>query len=374
VQFRRGDRETAVATLRKAWDAAPEDADTAALAAQNGVSFASPPVAAPAESPLSRPPAGDAAGAVPPLAADPVAAPSPSAERRPTPAPVHAEEHEETAHRSRGPLAVTAALVVVLAILLAGWGVVSGVKKRRALEIDRLLRQSRDLIEKDAAASYREAARLCERIVERDPAAIGGHAYLAYIDAIRWGELGEGDSLRGEAQRHLEAVQKLRRSHSHAHAAQAYLRAYGGDPRGAATELQEILRGPEGASPLLRGVLGIVELQAGNLDGARDALTTARQHAPGDVRITEKLAEQWQRRGAGSEPQAFALYDAVLTRLEPNHVPALLGKAQLLIDVGQPAEALKLVGRVVDQGQNVAPRQLAAAQALRERAQSTARK
>jgi tetratricopeptide (TPR) repeat protein len=263
-------------------------------------------------------------------------------------------------------------LVVVLAVLLAGWGVISGVQKRRAVEIDRLLRQSRDLIDKDAFASYGAAARLCERIVERDPAAIGGHAYLAYIDAIRWGELGEGDSLRTEAQRHVEAVQKLRRPHSLAYAAQAYLRAYGGDPRGAIAELQEVLRGPEGASPLLRGVLGIIELHAGDLDGARDALTTARQQAPGDVRVTEKLAEQWQRRGAEFAPQAFALYDAVLTRLEPNHVPSLLGKASLLLDTGQSAEALKLVGRVVDQAQNVAPRQLATAQALRERAQSTA--
>ncbi len=106
-------------------------------------------------------------------------------------------------------------------------------------------------------------------------------------------------------------------------------------------------------------------MQSGDLDGAREALTFARQNAPGDVRAAQMLAEQWRRRGLGYEAQASALYDAILTRLAPDHVPSLLGKAQLLLDAGEPAEALKRVARVLQLGGAASPRQIAVAHALR---------
>ena len=112
---------------------------------------------------------------------------------------------------------------MALALVLVTWGVWSSIRKARAVEIDRLLRQTRELLEKDSYASYKEAAKLCERILERDEESLGGHAYLAYIDAVRFGEHGEGEGLRGDARKHLEAVARVGQ-HSHAYAAEAYLR------------------------------------------------------------------------------------------------------------------------------------------------------
>ncbi|WP_235969446.1 tetratricopeptide repeat protein [Anaeromyxobacter diazotrophicus] len=267
--------------------------------------------------------------------------------------------------RSRAPLLATVGLGVALLLVLGVWFGLSSVRRARAVEIDRLLRQSRELIEKDGYASYREAARLCERILERDPDALGGHAYLAYVDALRWGEHGESESLREEARKHLDAVGRLGQPHSHAYAAEAYLRAYGGDVRGALEQLRRVMAGPEGGSALLHGVLGALALQAGELDAARDDLTWARQNAPGDVRVTALLAEQWRRRGPGHEIQAGALYDTALARLVPDHVPSLLGKAQLLLAAGQADEALKRIDRVLGMGPNASPRQVAVAHALR---------
>lgn len=389
LQLKGGQREAGTGSLRKAWEAAPDDAETLAVMKKFGVSFATAPTPTPGRAPSPAPAPVTAAGgtAVAPGATPPSTAPGAAAAPAPPAAPQRratrtaaqyadelasryaTEDHPLHAgpapRRRRGPLVATVALGVGLALALAGWGIASSVRKAKAVEIDHLLRQSRELIEKDSFSSYQEAARLCERILQRDRDAIGGQAYLAYIDALRWGELGEGEALRAEAQRHLDAVRRLGRPHSHAYAAQAYLTFYGGDSRTAIAALQQVLEGPEGQSPLLRGVLGVLLMQSGDLDGARAALTFARQNAPGDVRAAQMLAEQWRRRGLGYEAQASALYDSILTRLAPDHVPSLLGKAQLLLDGGEPAEALKRVTRVLQLGGAASPRQIAVAHALR---------
>jgi tetratricopeptide (TPR) repeat protein len=406
LELKAGSREAGTASLRRAWKAAPDDPETLAAMKKHGVS---PEDGAPA---AGRPAAGPAAAAAPqpggragedaqrpaaaapqPSPAAPVPGESSAGATTPTPRPLAradaaayadrlAEQYATQEHalerarpRRRGTLAITISFAVLLALVLGGWGLASSMRKRRAVEIDQLLRQARELIEKDSFASYQEAAKLCQRILGLDRDSVAGHAYLAYIDALRWGELGEGEPLREEAKGHLEAVRKLGRAHSHAYAADAYLRLYGGDASGAAAELQKVLAGSEGPSPLLRSALGIVQMHAGDLDGAREALTFARQYAPGDVRSAQMLAEQWRRRGPGFEPQASALYDAVLGReqadgqrqggLAPQHVPSLLGKAKLLLDMGQPAEAMKRVTRAIELGPAASPRQLAVAHALR---------
>jgi len=404
LHLKLGEKDAGVVHLRKAWQAAPADPVTLESMRKWGVSpEATPiPVAAPPApaAPASTAPASGrataAAGREPPPVLRPMQPIAKPAEPPPAPAseplrprapaaPRNAAYAEELASRyatqeyalgrhgpaasppkrSRAPLVATLGLGLALAIVLAGWGAVSSMRKERAVEIDKLLRQTRELLEKDSYASYKEAARLCERILERDPDSLGGHAYLAYIDAVRWGEHGESESLRDEARKHLEAVRRLSQVHSHAYAADAYLHFYGGDARGAIEELRRAMAGPEGASSLLHGVLGVVEMQSGDLDAARADLGMARQNAPGDVRVTQMLAEQWRRRGQGYEIQASALYDTALTRLAPDHVPSLLGKAQLLLDGGQAQEALKRIAKVLDMGQGASPRQVALAHALR---------
>jgi tetratricopeptide (TPR) repeat protein len=423
-----GEKEPGIAALRKSWEVAPSDPETLEAIRKWGLSFAPPaPPPVPAPPPASiaaAAPAATVPGAATPASAPialsiPNVAPSPAAPAptvasaptpvtaaapAPTPAPAangiataptarprassgprntaYAEElasrystQEYTlaqqgpgarapVKRSRGPLMATVALGVALAVVLATWGIVSSMRKARAVEMDRLLRQTRELLEKDSYSSYKEAAKLCEKILERDSDALGGHAYLAYIDAVRFGEHGESESLREEAKKHLEAAQKVGH-HSHAYAADAYLRFFAGDARGATEELKKVMAGPEGASSLLHGVLGVIEMQSGDLDGARQDLLLARQIAPGDVRITQMLAEQWRRRGQGFEIQASALYDTALTRLAPDHVPSLLGKAQLLLDGGRPDEAMKRIAKVLEMGPGASPRQVAVAHALR---------
>jgi len=415
LQLKLGEKEQGTAALRRAWEAAPDDPDTAEVLKKWGIDprAASAPAAKPTSTSTAKPispasPTGTAMRtSIPTAAVKPTGTGSPDSSGRPpvlrrsaaeppapppaapipTPPPTrntrysdelaakystqefvlesHGEVRRVKKKPSRAALLATLALGLGLLVVLGvSWGL-SSARKAQAVEIDHLLRQARELIEKDSYASYKEAARLCERILERDPDAIGGHAYLAYIDAIRWGEHGESEGLRDEARKHLEAVGKLGRPHSHAYAAEAYLRFHGGDARGAIDELRRVLASAEGASALLNGTLGVLEMQAGDLDAARDHLTLARQNAPGDVRVTQMLAEQWRRRGQGYEIQASALYDTALTRLAPDHVPSLLGKAQLLLDVDRADEAMKRIDKVLGLGQSASPRQVAVAHALR---------
>jgi tetratricopeptide (TPR) repeat protein len=179
---------------------------------------------------------------------------------------------------------------------------------------------------------------------------------------VRFGEHGGGDAMKDEAKRQLEWVKKKGQLHSHALAAEAWLRHYTGDTAGGIDALQRVLNGPDGAaSGTLYAALGGLQLQAGDLDAARDALARAQKLAPSDARVMYLLAEGARRRGAGNESKALTLYDSAL-RLAPDHVPSLLGKALIQLDQGQLGDAGRRVARVLELGPAAAsPRQLALA-------------
>jgi cellulose synthase operon protein C len=402
LQMKLGDKEAGAAALRRAAEEDPTDPETAEALKQWGLPPPAPP--APATTPRPRPvaeaipvaprvarPVGGAPASAPPVVpAAPATTPrpAPASGRAPPPGKPEknlayseelAEKYGTEEHRlptgktgeiplpraKKGAgLRKTFLLVALLGVVLAGWYTWSAMRKARAIEIDRLLKQTRELIEKDSHGGYKQAARLCEQILERDADSLGGHAFLAYVDALRWGEHGEGEGYREEAKKHLEAARRERASHSHLFAADAFLKFYGGDPKGATAELERVLKGPEaGTSGLLYGALGVIQMQSGDLDAARDSLSTARKFADRDVRVNQMLAEQYRRRGAGYELQASTFYDAAL-RLSPEHVPSLIGSSLLLVGRDQYDEGLKRIQKVLDQ-KDASPRQLALAHVVK---------
>ncbi len=379
LHFRLGEREPGEAALRRAAEAAPNDPETRELIAKHGVAVlpkAPPPVAPTAGPPVApRVGPGGRAPVVPPAVPRAAAAAASQSitgdiqidEEAPLPTPVPdkrakgAELAKALADKyatreftlsaplgskrrppsKKGTIATTVGLVAVLAVALGGWALFQKTRGETIKEIDRLLKEVVQLVEKDGAASYADAATKCKEILERDGSSLAGHSYLAYVDAIRAGEHGEGDAVKTEAVQHVDAARKLGQRHSHLVAAEAYLKLYGGDAAGAKQTLKAVLEGDEGVqSPFLLGVLGAVNLREGDLDAARDALGKAQKASPGDVRVAWLLAEQFRRRGEGYELQASGFYDYAL-RIQKDHVGSILGKGLILVARGQIDEATR---------------------------------
>jgi tetratricopeptide (TPR) repeat protein len=407
LHYRLGEREAGEAALRKAAEAAPDDADVQEALAKHGVAPAPRKAPAPAEAPPVAPRVAPAPG----RPSAPVAAPSaragtpgaPAAARTapppgrtasdessidvplPTPVPsarargeaLAAELADKYATREftlehgvrkprkrRGTLATTAALFAVLVIALGGWVLFNQQRKERIEAIDRLLKEILPLVDRDVHAAYVEAAGKAQEILDRDESSIAGHAYLAYVSALRAGEHGE-EAMKAVALQHVDAGRALGQRHSHLIAAEAYLRSFGGDPAGAKEVLRAVLEGDDAAqSPFLLGVQGAVLLRDGDLDAARDALGRGQKASPGDVRIPWLLAEQFRRRGVGYELQASGFYDYAL-RIQKEHLPSILGKALVLLDRGQLDEAGKAADLVLAPAAAASAPQQALAQAIR---------
>src|SRR6266568_3596795 len=221
-------------------------------------------------------------------------------------------------------LLATLGLAGALVVVLGGWLVWSRAHKATVEGIDRLLKETVPLVDKDSYPTYVAAAGKCKEILGLDDASVAGHAYLAYIDAIRATEHGDGDAVKAESVQHVEAARKQGQRHSHLVAAEAYLKLGAGDAAGA----------------------------------------KAQKASAGDVRLSWLLAEQFRRRGEGYEAQAIAFYDYAL-RIQKDHVGSILGKALVLLARGQVEPAGNAAQAVLAPAAGASKPQLALANAIR---------
>lgn len=379
IHLRAGNREEAEALAARAFEASPGDEAIVAVATAHGLPVpqppapepepeplppevpaapaAAPPAATPAEAPAAIPapppsiPRSAAAPqqAAPPVVAPPVVAPaSAPAQPQASQVPVHRfdsqrrgraidttrwEEDDEPladaagAQRGMRRLGITVAL---LALVLGGWWGYTTWKAERDRTIDRLLTETNDFIRKDTWASYRAASDKAEEILDLDPGNFVAHAYLAYINALRWGEQGEGEDFQRRAREHLERAQAAGQRHGRLIAADAYLRAYSGDARSGIELLQKELEVQ--GSGQLQTALGIIQLRSGNLDDAAVTLRKAQADEPNSVRVLAALGELHRRRRM--DGRALTFYDTAL-RIDGNHADSLLGKALLILDANE---------------------------------------
>ncbi|HET9554633.1 MAG TPA: tetratricopeptide repeat protein, partial [Anaeromyxobacteraceae bacterium] len=264
---------------------------------------------------------------------------------------------------SKATVFTTIGLFLVLAAALGGWAVFSKARKEKIETIDKLLKETQELISRDSFSAYRGAAEKAGAILAIDDGSLAGHAFLAYVDAIRATEHAEGDQVKAEAMRNVDAAHKLGQPHSHLYAAEAYLSAAAGNGPAAISELKSTLEDPARQTALLTGTLGVLLMGSGDLDGAKEWLVRAQKTNPNDVRIAQMLAEQYRRRGEGYEQQAESIYQLAL-RLQKDHVPSLLGRALLLLDRGLYDQAAQHV-QLALAGGDASPRQQALALAIR---------
>jgi cellulose synthase operon protein C len=388
LHFRGGARAEGEAALRRAAEAGPSDPDLLAALEKHGVAPAPPPPRPPPPSP--GPPVLTRPGSPGPAPATATPAPGPPRAARPeqpipTPPPMPragdayarqlAEKYgtQSWGLNSAGPaqprrgasrttVLATAGLAVVLLASLVAWQLFARAHKQQVEAIAALLKETQELVGRDSFGAYRAAAERSHAILKEDSGSLAGHAFLSFVDALRFKEHAEGDAVKGEAILNLEAGRKLG-NHSHLIAAEAYLKAATGDLPGGLAGLKAELEDPTRQTGLLSGTMGTLLMASGDLDGAREWLARAQKLNPNDVRIAQQLAEQYRRRGEGYEQQAENAYQLAL-RLQKDHVPSLLGRAMLLLDRGLFEQAAQQVQSVLAGG-DASPRQQALAYAVR---------
>ncbi len=380
VQMRAGDATAGKATLQKVWDLEPKDPETAAAFARWKVEPPKPPP------PPEPPPAAVAAttqrGGPPRLAEVPVGT-GPSAAPRTRsvngmpvqrPAALRAAEHEDddqlpapatkSGHATRFIITALAGVAI-----LGGWYGYGQWKAARDIKLKKSLKEASEQLRHDSFASYKKATDAATAALDIDPNSALAHGYLAYAYAIRWGEHGDGDDARRFAEEHLASVRKAGDQDSRfADAAEALLASYSGKANQALATLEGKVKALDEkgqTSAFLELTQGIIQMQVGDLERARDSLEKAQQAAPSDPRVYAALGTLHRRRGdprAADQNYGFAL------RYERDHPESLLGRALLVLEsdnaAGFPAAAISL-RKLLDADPPPSPRQLAVAHLAR---------
>ncbi|SEL66745.1 Tetratricopeptide repeat-containing protein [Stigmatella aurantiaca] len=406
LQLKTGEPEPGKANLLKAWQADPNDSDTLSLLQQYKVELPKP--AAPAPAPVAPAPVAAAPVAAAPVAAAPVAAAPvaaapvhaqpastglPAARPNGTPArsenvarpaapaprrPVVVEEDDDVdddddasprrrAKKSGNSKYISLGLFVAIVVSVVGYSVVSSRTKANNIAYKKSLDVATEQLKHDSFDSYKKACEAADKALEVYPDGTAAHGYLAYAYAIRWGEHGGGDDARRRAEEHLAAAKKGTEVSSHLYAAEALIKTYGGKGKEGLGELEARVKtfDAEGkASSLLYLTLGLVQMNAGDLEHARDNLEKAQGLSPDDPRIYASLGAAYRR--LGQDAVAWQKYDFAL-RYEKDHPESLLGKALLVLEQDEPnfEMAAAMLKKLLVADPPPSPRQLAAAQLAR---------
>ncbi len=427
LQLKTGEAGPGKENLLKAWQADPNDAETVSLLQQHKIDLPKPAAPAPAPAPapvvaapVAQVPVNPAPVSMAPVTAAPAvqapvaqtapaatgpalataAAASPTPARRPslaeTPAvrpvatpqpqprpqprqPVIVEEvddEDDDVQQSRRPKKpniskyISLGLFAALLLSVIGYSVISSRTKERNRQFKKHMDVATEQLKHDSYDSYKKACEAAVAGLEVFPDSTVAHGYLAYAWAIRWGEHGGGDDARRRAEEHLEAAKKGGEVSSHLYAAEALVKTYGGKGKDALGELEARVKAfdQQGkASSLLYLTLGLAQMNAGDLEHARDNLEKAQGLAPDDPRIYSSLGAVYRR--LGQDVVAWQKYDFAL-RYEKDHPESLLGKSLLMLEQDEPTykayeEAAKNIEKLLKAEPPPSPRQLAAAQLAR---------
>ncbi|MBN8472481.1 tetratricopeptide repeat protein [Corallococcus exiguus] len=403
LQIKGGEADTGRGNLLKAYQADPGDPETVTLLQQYKVEIPRPAAPTPVLAPVAAPPPAAAeapAAATVPVTAPPAATEAPAApvgrinapsqqaartarpsdsaprpaQRRPQVVVEEVEDDDdEPASRrknppkSNGSKMLSMVLLILIPLFAGGYGFYSAQAKKRGRELKKNLDVATEQLKHDSFASYKKACEAADLALEVDADSTAAHGYLAYAYAIRWGEHGGGDDARRQAEEHLAAAQKGKELSSHLIAAQALIKTYSGDGKGALASLEtqvKELNDQNKASSLLYLTLGLIQMNAGDLERARDSLERAQALAPDDPRVYAGLGAVYRR--LGQDNTAWKNYDFAL-RYEKDHPESLLGRSLLMLEQDAPnyAVASRDIKKLLEAEPPPSPRQLATAQLAR---------
>lgn len=413
LQWKGGERESAKATILKAFEADPTDADTLASMKDLGVD-APRPLAPP---PPAAPPPVIQQAVVPMTPANGVSSPNIVVEQnvtQPNPIPASAQppatqrrtspssgrtsgarpavrrpafEPEESISEqsevselsevpqrrkkkkeSGGGLAKALFFMLIFAVPVgagAYYGVGQYIAKRNR-EVKRLIQSSQDLLKTDTFHAYKEASKLAEQALDLDPNSGLAHRILAYAYTVRWGEHEHDDDIKRRAEDNLREgkASSEKENLSYQYAAESLLAYYSGKGSEGLRLMEDRVKAAEAEnrkSALLYMTLGLLQMSQGDLERARETLEKAQSAAPDDPRVYISLGNLQRRRG--NDTSALGHFNSALRYTKNAHPEALLGTALLILDQPEPAKgyvtAAKYVKTLVEMEPPPSPRQIA---------------
>lgn len=414
LQIRNGEPEAGKANLLKAFEADPSDVETLEAMQKAGV-----PVPKPAEpSPPLPPPqpvqvappvphtpgngvAPDAArtgGSVPQLqqVAQPAEGAPPRASRptekarapaRPPVRRSYEEDDDEPISelsevstpgsrkkkKSGGSKALFFLLIFAVPVAAAAYYGVGQWKARRVKEANGKLREATDRIKADSYAGYQQGIELADQALTLDGDANTNRlarGLLAYAYTVRWGEHQRDESNREAAERHIREGMAAKESSAYLRAADALFKYYSGKNAEALATIEEWIKAAEAEKKqvgLYYLTRGIIQMNSGDLEAAKESLDKAQSITPDDPRVFVALGNLHRRRG--SDMQALSAFNNALKYTRNSHPDALLGTAKLILDQADPGNgyitAAKYLKTLLEMEPPPSPRQLAQAHFVR---------
>lgn len=422
LQIKGGDTQPGKDNLLKAFETDPADAETIEVMQKNGVAVPKPaapepppppppPVVVAAPPVLAQQPVGATATSAvqqpvvdnqPSIVVDAGASqPAPRAQQRapqttqprtnqrPAPQRRQTQEFDEsemsstnsstnssvasTVKRRPAPAksgASKAAFFLLLFVVPVGAAAYFGIGQYRAKHIreaNTANREAMALIKSDTFKGYEQGIAKAQLALDLDASSDSNRTargLLAYAYTIRWGEHIHDDSNRENADKNIKAGIAKNEQSSYLHAADAMFSFYEGKTADGLKSIEERIKVAEADKKnvslyyLTRGVL---QMNNGDLEGAKDSLERAQAIAPDDPRVYVALGNLHRRRG--SDIQALSAFNNALKYTRNSHPDGLLGTANLILDQENPGNGYCMAAKYVKtlQGMNdtAAPRQLA---------------
>jgi Flp pilus assembly protein TadD len=263
-------------------------------------------------------------------------------------------------------------LFVVPVSAAAYWGRGQYIGKK-VREANQAIGEATKLVKADTFKGYEEAISKAQFALDLDGNADtnrNARGLLAYAYTIRWGEHSPEDTNRENAEKNIQAGLAAKENSAYLHAAEAMFDFYNGKTAEGLTAIEERIKAAEANKKqvsiyyLTRGIL---QMNNGDLEGARESLERAQAIASDDPRVYIALGNLNRRRG--NDAGALTAFNVALDRTRKSHPEGLLGTANLILDQADPQKGYCLAATYIKALQGMAdtaaPRQLAMNQFVR---------
>lgn len=231
-------------------------------------------------------------------------------------------------------------LIFAVPVAAAAYYGIGQYKAKLVRDANKLLRDATDKIKADTYAGYQQGIELAEQALALDGSADTNRlarGLAAYAYTVRWGEHQRDESNREAAERHLREGIEGKESSAYLRAADALFKYYSGKDDDALKTIEEWIAAAEADKKqvsLYYLIRGIIQMNSGDLEAAKESLDKAQSITPDDPRVFVALGNLHRRRG--SDMQALSAFNNALKYTRNSHPDALLGTAKLILDQGDP--------------------------------------